>query len=413
VGIESAFQTLGVALGLGLLVGLQRERVEKRLGGVRTYALLTVFGALCGLLAEPVGLWFPAAGLLGVVGLILVGDYMVVHSEAKPGAGVTTELAMLFMYVVGVSLAVGPMSIGVALGGGAAVLLYAKPELHSLVQRMGDRDVRAIMQFALITLVILPVLPSRTYGPYDVLNPFNIWLMVVLVSGISLGGYVAYKLVGSRAGVAAAGLLGGAISSTATTASYARSVRGEPARLRIATLAIILAGAVSMVRVLVEVSVVAPEFLRQVGLPVGALMGLTLLIGAGAWFSVRGGEQGMPEQRNPAELKSALLFGALYAIIILAVAAAKQRFEDRGLYAVAIISGLTDMDAITLSISRLVGEERLDPAQGWRVIVLAILSNMVFKSALAGALGGWRLFLIVAGLFSVVGVLGVSLLIFL
>jgi uncharacterized membrane protein (DUF4010 family) len=221
------FQQLGIALGLGLLVGLQRESVASRLAGLRTFSLVTLFGSICALLATMFGGWVIAAGLIGLAGLILAGKY----SDAQAGTpdpGLTTEVAILLMFGVGAYLIVGHRTVAIAIGGGAAVLLHFKGQLHGAVERLSDKDIRAIMQFALISLVILPVLPNQAYGPYAVLNPRNIWWMVVLIVGISLSGYIVYKFFGEKVGLLIGGVLGGLISSTATTVSYSRRTAHDP-----------------------------------------------------------------------------------------------------------------------------------------------------------------------------------------
>ena len=207
---------------------------------------------------------------------------------------------MLLMFAVGALVVVGPMPVAIAVGGGVAVLLQFKPELHSIAQKLGDEDLRAIMQFVLITCIILPVLPntelrSRQLPPasaavpqLDVLNPREIWLMVVLIVGLSLGGYIIYKYFGRNAGILLGGILGGAISSTATTVSYARGTRNDPIRRRTAAIVIMIASTVMYLRVLVAVAVVSSwDFLQTLLLPMVILMLLTLLPAIVSWYRVR------------------------------------------------------------------------------------------------------------------------------
>jgi uncharacterized membrane protein (DUF4010 family) len=414
--IPEVFQTLDIALGLGLLVGLQRERSHSRWAGIRTFPLITLLGAICGLLAANLGGWIVAAGFLAVVGIVVMANVAELqdarlmprqHDEAATGApistrpddqpvrtqlvdaaspsgrahrdappphahlantavgadvrtldggqgpGKTIETAALLMYALGAYLAVGDATAAIVVGGVVAVLLHVKQPLHRFVEQIGERDIHAMMQFVLIALVILPVLPHQTYGPYDVLNPREIWRVVVLIVGIGLAGYVAYKLFGQQVGTLLGGVLGGLISSTATTVSYARRAKRAPAAAPLAALVIVTASSIAFVRVIVELAVVASGILRQVALPLGAMFVLMALLSAGTYVLSRGERNEMPEQANPAELKSALIFGALYAVIIFAVAAAKDYFGTGGLYVVAMLSGLTDLDAITLSTGRL------------------------------------------------------------
>ena len=408
--LTSAFQQLGIALGLGLLVGLQREHAESRIAGLRTFPLVTIFGTLSAMLSETLGGWTVGAGFISVAALIVIGNVARMKTESA-SPGLTTEITMLLMYGVGAYLVSGYKEIAIAIGGGAAVLLQFKGQLHGIAGRLGDDDLKAIMQFALISLVILPVLPDRTYGPYDVLNPRQVWWMVVLIVGISLGGYIIYKFFGQSAGIVMGGILGGMISSTATTVSYARRTSSAPDSSRLAAVVLMIASAIVFIRLLVEVAFVAPEFLYRAAPPILVMLVLFAVLSSVMWFRSRNQQNEMPAQENPSELKSALLFGLLYAIILLAVAAAKDMFGNKGLYVVAAISGLTDVDAITLSTAQLVNAERLDAGDGWRIILLASLSNLAFKGATIAALGHRRLLVKIAPLYGLALVLGVLLLV--
>jgi uncharacterized membrane protein (DUF4010 family) len=405
------FSRLGIALGLGLLVGLQRQRTDSRLAGIRTFPLVTLFGALCGMLAENFGGWTVAAGM-GALALIILGGNFPLLRAGEERPGVTTEVTMLVMFGLGAYAMVGSLAITIATCGAVVVLLHLKPQMHSIAQKIGDRDFTAIMQFTLISLVILPVLPNRVYGPFEVLNPFKIWLMVVLIVGISLGGYVAYKVIGVRGGAWVSGVLGGLISSTATTVSVARRSKESPGRPELAGFVIIIASAIVFLRVGILVGVTAPQFLRAALFPLLAMFTVLALLG---WASLRhhgNGSGALPEQTNPTELKPALLFGLLYAVVLLAAAAAYQYFGRQGLYVTAIISGLTDMDAITLSVTHLVNAAEIPAGTGWRVILGAAMANLAFKTATVAMLGEQRLLTRVAGVFGAAGVIGLALLFF-
>lgn len=397
--IPDPFLQLFVALGLGLLVGLQRERVDPTIAGIRTFALITLLGALAALLGRSFGGWVVAAGLLVAAALVVSGNLVrVSRGDGDPGQ--TTEFTAVVMYCVGALTVMAPLAVSVVLAGAVAVLLHFKESLHRFVGRMEEQDVRAIMQLVLIALVILPILPDRPFGPYQVLNLYQIWWMVVLIVGLSLAGYVAFKLFGANAGSVLSGALGGLISSTATTVSYARRTRDSPEGSRLAALVIVIASTVVFGRVLVEMAAVAPSYLIYMGPPIGAMLGVAVVVSLVAWLMGRDRKAEPPEPENPAELKSALVFGALYAGVLLAVAFARDRFGTAGLYTVAAISGLTDVDAITLSTSRLVAGGGVDPSTGWRAILLAGLSNLVFKAGIVAVLGSRGLFGRIALLFS-------------
>lgn len=404
------FQTLGISLLLGLLVGLQRQHVLAPLGGIRTFPLVTVFGTVCALLAGDFGDWTVAVGLAGVVATAIVGK-ITNPSRGEDHTGLTTAIAMPLMYAIGAYLVNGDWSVAVAVGGTVAILMELKPQLHGIVARLGDADIKAIMQFVLISFIILPVLPNQTFGWFDVLNPREIWWMVVLVVSISLGGYVVWKFFGQQAGMVLGGVLGGTISSTATAVSFAKRSRLFPTSVRAASAVIMISTTVSFIRVAVEMAVVGQDFLQTCFVPVSIMISLALLLCLVAWLGTRKETEAMPQQSNPAELKSAVVFGALYAIILFAVAATRIHFEKSGLFVVAVLSGLTDMDAITLSTSRMVSTGRLTAETGWKVIFSAVIANLIFKAGLIALLGHRRLFLRVALLFGILVITGFVLII--
>jgi uncharacterized membrane protein (DUF4010 family) len=386
---SSLFVQMAIAVALGLLVGLQRERQRTRLAGIRTFPLITLFGVLCGTLGVVWGWGIVAAGLIAVAALTVMSNVLRMR-DTGTDPGMTTEIAVLVMFGVGVALARGLAPQAVVAGAGVALLLHWKDPLHALAQRMGSKDFAAVMRLVLVALVILPALPDRSFGPYNVLNPYRIWFVVVLIVGISLAGYVALQLFGRRGGALLAGILGGLISSTATTVSWARRSREVPEEGATAAVVVALASAVVFGRVLVEIAVVAPAVLAATAAPLAAMAAVMLAIG-GALFVLLGSDPDRPAvDREPpsSELAAALAFGALYALILLAVAVAQDHFGTRGLYAVAVVSGLTDMDAITLSTAQLMSTQDLPVAIGWRMILVGALSNIALKGAIVLALGG-------------------------
>lgn len=387
---EPFLGSLGIAFGLGLLVGLERQRSHSPLAGIRTFALVTTLGALLAILASSFGGWLVGVGLLAVVALLAIGNHLRAHG-GDFDAGQTTEAALLVMYGVGALVVVGPTWAAVALGGAVLVLLQSKTRLHGWIERLGERDLTAIARFVLISLVILPVLPDQAYGPWLVLNPRRLWWMVVLIVGMNLLGYVASKLLGTRRGAALAGLLGGLVSSTAATFAAARRSRAEPATAAVGAVVVVVASAVAFPRMAVEVSAVAPAMAPRLLLALAP--GFVLLI-AGAFVLLRfdrGSEAPPTEVENPTELKPALVFAVLYGGVLLAVEAARTTLGQRGLFAVAALAGLTDIDAITLSTSELVATGRLDAPLACRALLLAAATNLVFKGAVAASLGHHRL----------------------
>jgi len=389
VDLTSTLSSLGIALGLGLLVGLQREQVASQLAGLRTFALITVLGTICGLLAINFGGWVIASGFLALTGALMTGHVAELRGE-KIESGITTEVAALAMFGLGAYLVVGHREVAIVIGASIAILLHFKGQLHGIAARLGE-DSKSIMQFALISMVILPILPNRSYGPYDVLNPRQIWLMVVLIVGIGLGGYIAYKFFGQKTGLLLAGLLGGIISSTATTVSYSKRAANQKGADTAAALVILSASTVSCALVLVEVGIVAPGFLRTALAPILILVTTLGVLSIPHWFLCSKDNAAMPPQGNPSELKGALYFALLYTLILFAIAAVKGIYGARGLYVVAAASGLVEVHALALSTSLLVETGRLNGSEGWRIIALALISNLAFKVTTVIVLGGRRL----------------------
>lgn len=301
-------------------------------------------------------------------------------------------------------------ALGLIVGGGVAVLLQWKKPLHSFVQRFGETDMRAVFQLVLIALVILPVLPNKNYGPYGVLNPFEIWLTVVLIVGISVGGYIAYKFLGAKAGTLLGAVLGGLISSTAATVSYSRRSRRAPETAGMAAFVIMVASTIVFARVVFEIAVVAPEILGQVVPPLAVMTAAMGAIAAGLYWMRRGEAEQLPIDEDPSQLKAAIVFGLLYAGVLFAVAAAKEHFDSRALYVVAALSGMTDMDAITLSTAQLIKRQELSVDTGWRMILVGALSNLVFKCTAVAVLGHRKLLLRVSAAFGISMVVGLLLL---
>ncbi|SKA97910.1 Uncharacterized membrane protein, DUF4010 family [Prosthecobacter debontii] len=388
-----ALQQLTVSFGLGLLLGLERERSESSIAGIRTFPFISLFGTICAQVGMLTSAWLIAAGMLAVVAIVIFANY----AKLKNGSddvGTTTEFAAMLLYAVGALIVVGSLEIALVVGGVMALLLHLKAPMHRMVTAMGEHDMRAMMQFVLISMIILPVLPNETYGPYDVWNPFKIWLMVVFIVGISLSGYVVYKVFGARAGTFLGGIIGGLVSSTATTVSYARRCAAEASLAPLGAFVVMTASCISLVRVLVEIAVVAPHTFPTLAMPLGIMLGWCMLLALWLYLRSRSNGQQMPEQKNPAELKSAIFFGALYALVLLGVAAAKDHFGEAGLYVISCISGLTDMDAITLSTAQLAGNGGIPTRLAWHAILLAAMSNFIFKFATVAVLGSrelvWR-----------------------
>jgi uncharacterized membrane protein (DUF4010 family) len=389
-GIEALPQFL-TSLAIGLLIGLERERNPSAKAGLRTFALVSLFGTLIALLADKSGVpWLLVAGLLAVAGMIIAAYINTPTENNDPGT--TTVTALLICFALGVMVWVGYSKLAVMLAITTTTLLYFKPELQGMSQRLTRRDLVSILQFSVLSFVILPILPDQNYGPYEAFNPYQAWMMVVLISGLSLAGYVALRVTGRRYGAPLLGFLGGLVSSTATTLVYARHSKLNEGMLRLSAVVILIASQVVLIRLVVVSGIVSPAILRQLA----PVMGLGLLFGLGAtffnWKRLKNtGELPMPETSNPTEIHAALTFGLLFVIVLLCAAWLSDVAGNSGLFMVAIVSGLTDMDAITLSSLRLFNLQKLSSNQAIISIALAYLSNMVFKFGMAASIGGMAL----------------------
>ncbi len=379
-------QSLGTATGLGLLVGLQREWAQNRIAGIRTFALLTLFGALTGLVGNVYGGWMIAAGFLAFACIVVFGSW-IRQANREPGSGLATEMAMLVMFITGIITMLGDRLLAVMIAGGVMALLQSKKALHAMVRNFGEDDLRAIVRLVLLGLVILPALPNREMGYLGVLNPFAIWLIVVLIVGISLAAYMAEKYLGGSKGAAVAGILGGLVSSTAATASSARRSKiSATGSLSLAAMALI-ASAVAFVRLLAEVMIVASDHIHELLPPLVAMMFWVALIAAVAHRRAENADSEPPDEHPPSELKHAVILGLLYALVLVILAYTRQHSSSSGLYMAAFLSGLPDMSAITLSTSRLVNTGHLETSVAWRMILVGGMANLCFKMVFVIALG--------------------------
>jgi uncharacterized membrane protein (DUF4010 family) len=380
-------QAFVVALGIGLLIGLERERVVSARAGVRTFGLVGLFGALAAFFSQRMDSVAPL-----VAGLILTGTTLVAAHARQPDPedpATTSVVALMVCYCLGALVWFGHARLAVMLAVVVTVLLYFKTELRGLAARLTPRDWRSILQFGVLSMVILPILPDQNYGPYGALNPHQVWLMVVLVSGVSLAGYASLQLVGARYGAPLVGLLGGLVSSTATTLVYARNARATPALAPMAVTVILLANLVMLLRVGAITTMVAPTLLGSVAALVLAAVVLGGIALALRWRRHEiGTDVPLPDTANPTELRTALGFGLLYALVLSAAAWLTDLAGNQGLYIVALVSGLTDVDAIALSSLRLHNLGKLPAMPTVTAIGLAMLANLAFKAGLAVVIGG-------------------------
>jgi len=380
-----------VAAGLGSIVGLERQvRPVDAGSGARTFALYAVWGAASAYAADRFGALAFLAGLLSLAG-IEVARYV---AEVRAGGdfGITTEMASFITFGIGVLAFDEHLLAALALSIGLAALLRSKEWLHGLVDRFADEDVVAFLQFAVITAVVLPLAPDTTFGPYDAFNPRQVWLMVVFVSGIGLLGYISLRLLGHR-GLGLSGLVGGLVSSTAVTLGFSRMSKTNKGLHTALVAGVIGASGLMYPRVLVEAWVIARELGSVLAAPL-LVVGL-LVIGVAVIWIRR--EQGRPteedrlEVKNPLNLATALQFGLLYAAIVFVSEAVLNTFSEGSLLLVAGLSGINDVDAITLSTANLVAAGGVSASVGAQAVLLAVAVNTVVKASIASALGSREL----------------------
>ncbi len=388
MGQAQLFLRFGVAIAIGFMVGLQREFAKQKkkkelVAGERTFALLGLTGALAAMAADRLESALALFGVVLMIGLFIAVAYFI---DAWRGhVGLTTEVAMLAVVMVGALCYWGYLTLAVALGITITALLSLKFETDRFVRALTKEDIFAALQFAVITAIVLPVLPNESFlpPPFDVLNPFKIWLMVVFISGISFVGYVAIKVVGAEQGIGLTGFLGGMVSSTAVTLSFSERSNRQPELAKPFALAIMIAWTVMFSRVLIEVGVLNRALLSVVWVPLVAAGGVGLLYGLYLFFSQRSAEKGDVQFSNPFDLGSAIKFGLLYGVVLLVSRAAQMYFGDTGIFISSLLSGVADVDAITLSMAELSNTGGLDLGTAAQAIVVATMSNTLVKGGIA------------------------------
>ncbi len=387
----SASERLLVAVLVGFLIGLDRERAAARkahrlFAGIRTFPLIALAGAVPMVVIDITGPALVVASFLAVAAVALA-SYL--RGSGAGDVGATTEIAALATFLLGVLAGSGQLVVAGAAGVGVAVLLVAKPRLEAFSRALSEDELAAALELAVISVIILPLVPNRGYGPWQVLNPFGVWLVVVLVSALSFVGFVAMRLWGERRGMTVAAVVGALVSSTAVTVAMATQSRASAHRAGIAAASVAVASTIMCVRVAVLVGAVNAGILPLL-LPVIGAMGI---VGAGAaWLlgrsAVRAADEPPgPDISNPFSLRAALTFGVVYAAILLTIRASQEYFGARGLYGAAAVSALADVDAVSIAITR------LGPVMGdWRApaaaVSLALVTNTLVKMGISLSMGG-------------------------
>ncbi len=387
IALDLAYR-FGISLMIGLLIGLQREfafqsedKQFKLFAGLRTYALLGLAGCMAAFIGETLDTPFVLPTVLILIGSMIAISYFMDAREGE--AGITSEVAALLTVLLGVLTYHGHFGIAIAVAVAMTVILALKDPSEAFIKKLSREDMYATLKFAAITALILPVLPREGYGdpPFDVLVPYKIWLMVVFISGISFVGYILIRIMGTRRGIGLTGILGGLVSSTAVTLTFTQRSREDDSMAYSFGLAILLAWSIMFIRIIVEVAALNRALLAYMWLPMTAATLAVLAYCVFLYFR-KPASANKPQNdfSNPFELKSALIFGLFYAIIILVANTAQLYFGDTGIYLSSIISGLADVDAITLSMAELSQEgASIELSTAARAIVIAAVSNTLLK----------------------------------
>ncbi len=384
------------AILLGALVGIEREKRKVEEGetsgtaGLRTFTLLALLGAAAAWLSRSTSSPWLLAVALFIVGAFVVAAYFVAARANPESTGLTTEVAAVVVFLLGAMVMFGHQELAIGLGVVTAAVLAYKQPLHGFVSKLGWDDVYAGLRLLIATFIALPLLPNKPIDPWGALNPYSLWLLVILISSLSLVGYVLTRMLGPARGTALTGLTGGLVSSTAVTLSFAKEGRDNPQNAGPLTCGILLAWAVMFVRVIVLVAVVNRALLAHVLVPFAVMA--VVVGGFAAVLYFRGGSKdgtaakGDLDVQNPFSLTAAAKFAALFAVVLLAVKIVQEHFPPSGLYAVAALAGLTDVDAITLSMSEFAksGEARIAVI----AIVIAALTNTIVKCGMAFVIAG-------------------------
>lgn len=389
--LEELFRRLGVALAIGLLIGLERgwqyreEMDGQRTAGLRTFALTGLLGGICALLSAASPLVLPA-GLLTFTAAIAAFGLLEAHSDQNFSA--TGIVAATLTFVLGAYAIIGNQTVAVGAAVAMAILLALRDQLHSWLRALTWEELRSVLVLLAMSFLLLPILPNKPVDPWQVLIPSEIWLLAILLASISFAGYVAVRIAGERLGIAIAALAGGLASSTATTLSFARLAREHPGSAQALTGGILLSGATMFVRVGVLVGLIKPGLLPAVAGPVAAAV-LAMLAGAAA-LQWRRGERAKDSPaltiRNPFELTTVLWLAALVALIMLITKILAEAYPA-SIYVVATASGVADIDALTLSMSRLARTD-IAARDAGLAILLAAAVNTISKAVMSAAVGG-------------------------
>jgi len=394
----TVLQSLIVSASLGALIGLIRQWAEQQdadktdlhFAGLRTFVLWSVLGYTAAYLSSlqhtPVF----------IATLALVGAHILLKgfgARKYSAIGLTTSAAAFITLFIGALVYWDRLLFAVMLAALTMIVLGIKQFSHAWTRRFTPEDIRSTLQFAAVSGVILPLVPNHGYGPYQALNPYSLWWMVVLISGLGFVGYILMRWLGTQAGVALTGLIGGLASSTATTLAFSRESKTYPLLYRSFALAIVMASTIMLARVLIILVFIFPQFLSVLWLPfaIMALPGVAYTLILHFFFIGKHVEMDLPHLKNPLDLAIAIKFGCIYGVISVLVKIFTHTDLTSGLLALSFVSGLTDMDAIALSITNNLKDGSIGMNIATRAVIIAALANTILKGTLVLVLGSHKL----------------------
>ena len=392
-----------IALAIGALIGIERERKQinkSEFAGIRTFILIALFGILSAYINEV----YPNFLVISFLGLIvLVGVSYMISTRETGDIGITTEVVALLTFILG---ALCYTDEGIRIAPIFAIIITAllatKSYIHKFVRKISEKELINTLKFLIIAFVILPLLPDQTIGPLEVFNPYQIWLVVVFISAISYAGYILMKLIGAERGLGITGVIGGLVSSTAVTTAMASRVKESEFIIRAAVFATVVASSMMFLRILFEVLVINPDLISLLMVPMLSMGILGIVLGIIAWKTTKVKEIGEEIKfKNPFSLRPALIFGILFLIILFMSKIADIYFGSSGLYVASVISGIADVDAITISMA-LLAKNTIPQQVAVTAITIAAISNTVMKFSIAFFIGTRRFGQIIGLIFAAI-----------
>lgn len=375
-----------VACGIGFLIGLEREhnallKKEEAFAGIRTFIFISLLGFIGAAMHFLFGPWMLAGVVFSVIVLTSISYWV---TSAKGDIGGTAELTIIIAVLLGALTFLGHQVLSMMITVILVVLLSSKLRLQSVIGQITNEELYDFIRFVVIALLIFPFLPNETYGPYDVINPREIGWVILLTSGLGFIGYVLMRIMGADKGILLSGIIGGLVSSTAVTWVFSRKSKEAPSLSLNCAIAILAASSIMVIRVLLWVIVFNPELLRSFAVPLGIVF--LGAIGVTLYFyylekKVKKSNTSIPLGK-PLNLTGALVFGVIYTVIIFAVAYASVTFGDRGIYITSGIGGLSDIDAITISVSKL-SKDSISILAAQNAILIATIANTLVKAGIS------------------------------